>query len=340
MKKSFLWALLLSLVFLQSHHLEARGLDSENPVTERSIPSTEVLTDVRPDSGSILEPSRTNPYEVEVPADASGIPASLCEIPSDQISSIQFYAANCLTPREEYEIDLNLQCTTEGIVYRSYCNEAAPVCLGRIVNEAGVEIPLCTGTAPESAATCLRRQGCSLPRGTTPTPPPPADSLPGLSAISPNTAREGSAAFNLTVTGTNFTNASVVLWNGRNKTTHYVSATELHAQIDAADIAHAGDVPVTVLNGAHVSSALQFTISAAPAERRDTSTTTSTAPRTGTTSPETVINPQPGSDHTNVNLGDGGGCVLALGTSESMSFGLVGMSFVLGSFLMLRKRKK
>ena len=54
---------------------------------------------------------------------------------------------------------------------------------------------------------------------------------------------------------------SVVRWNGQNRTTTFVSATQLTAAIPAADIAAAGSAPVTVRNsdGAD-SSALLFTI--------------------------------------------------------------------------------
>jgi hypothetical protein len=50
----------------------------------------------------------------------------------------------------------------------------------------------------------------------------------------------------LTVNGGNFINTSVVQWNGGNRTTTFVNATQLTAAITAADILTAGTVPVKV----------------------------------------------------------------------------------------------
>jgi Putative Ig domain/IPT/TIG domain len=71
------------------------------------------------------------------------------------------------------------------------------------------------------------------------------------------------------VTGSNFVSGvsgSVVHWNGANRTTTFVSATQLTAAIPAADIAAAGTASVTVQNnppGGPVSNALIFTITQA-----------------------------------------------------------------------------
>ncbi|PYV11735.1 MAG: hypothetical protein DMG07_18565, partial [Acidobacteria bacterium] len=87
--------------------------------------------------------------------------------------------------------------------------------------------------------------------------------VPTLSSISPSSAVAGSAAFTLTATGTNFNSSSVVRWNGADRTTTFVSSTQLQAQILAGDIASAGTAPVTVFNptpGGGTSSAQTFTI--------------------------------------------------------------------------------
>src|SRR5207245_950531 len=86
---------------------------------------------------------------------------------------------------------------------------------------------------------------------------------PTLSSISPTNAVAGTAAFTLTATGTNFAITSVVRWNGTNRTTTFVSSTQLQAQITAADIATAGTAPVTVFSptpGGGTSAARTFTI--------------------------------------------------------------------------------
>ena len=75
----------------------------------------------------------------------------------------------------------------------------------------------------------------------------------------------GGAAFTLTVNGAGFVSGAAVKWNGANRTTTFVSATQLQAAITAADIATAGTTQVTVFNptpGGGNSNAVSFTISA------------------------------------------------------------------------------
>src|SRR5206468_4429636 len=54
---------------------------------------------------------------------------------------------------------------------------------------------------------------------------------PTLSSISPTSAVAGSAAFTLTATGTNFAITSVVRWNGSDRTTTYVSSTQVPERV-------------------------------------------------------------------------------------------------------------
>ena len=69
-----------------------------------------------------------------------------------------------------------------------------------------------------------------------------------LSTLVPNSAIAGGAAFTLTVNGSNFENNAVVQWNGSNRTTTFVNATQLTAAITATDIASVGTSPVVVFN--------------------------------------------------------------------------------------------
>ncbi|QQS47372.1 MAG: hypothetical protein IPM66_01530 [Acidobacteriota bacterium] len=87
--------------------------------------------------------------------------------------------------------------------------------------------------------------------------------VPTIASLSPNSAIEGGAAFELTVNGTGFVDGAVVRWNGQDRTTTFVSATQLKAAIPAGDIATAGTAQVTVFNpapGGGASNALTFTI--------------------------------------------------------------------------------
>ncbi|MDD1670988.1 MAG: lectin like domain-containing protein, partial [Methanomicrobiales archaeon] len=69
---------------------------------------------------------------------------------------------------------------------------------------------------------------------------------PTLSGISPSSKTAGSGAFILTVTGSNFVSGSTVRWNGGDRTTTFVSSSELRASIFASDVASAGTASVTV----------------------------------------------------------------------------------------------
>ena len=93
----------------------------------------------------------------------------------------------------------------------------------------------------------------------------PGAPTPTLSALSPSSAPAGGPAFTLTVTGANFVSGATVRWNGGNRTTTFVSASQLTAAIPAADIAGAGTAQVTVVNpDRSLSNALPFTTTAAP----------------------------------------------------------------------------
>jgi IPT/TIG domain len=96
---------------------------------------------------------------------------------------------------------------------------------------------------------------------------PANNPVPVLTNINPNSATAGGPGFTLTVNGSNFIGSSVVRWNGANRTTTYVSPTQLQATITAADIATAGNAAVTVFNpgpGGGLSASQTFTINAAP----------------------------------------------------------------------------
>ena len=88
-------------------------------------------------------------------------------------------------------------------------------------------------------------------------------SPPVLSAISPTTALAGTAAFTLSVNGSNFVSGAVVNFNGAPQPTTFVSSTSLTAAISASSVAAAGSFPVTVTNPAPnsgTSAASTFTV--------------------------------------------------------------------------------
>ena len=67
----------------------------------------------------------------------------------------------------------------------------------------------------------------------------------------------------LEVNGTGFVRGSTVLWNGSERTTRYVSATELVAYVPASDVAAAGSAEVAVWSatpGGGTSGGATFTV--------------------------------------------------------------------------------
>jgi hypothetical protein len=64
----------------------------------------------------------------------------------------------------------------------------------------------------------------------------------------PGTVAPGSANFLLTVNGANFVSGAVVQWNGSTRVTQFVSASQLTANIRAADVAAAGTAVIQVVN--------------------------------------------------------------------------------------------
>lgn len=95
----------------------------------------------------------------------------------------------------------------------------------------------------------------------------PPNPVPTISALSPATVTSGGPSFTLTVTGTNFVSNSVVRFNGADRQTTFISATEVRALIAAADIQNGGMVIITVFNpapGGGTSNELTLTVNFAP----------------------------------------------------------------------------
>lgn len=69
---------------------------------------------------------------------------------------------------------------------------------------------------------------------------------PQISFLDPNSADTGDPAFILTVTGSGFVSDSVVRWNGSDRTTTFISSTELKAEIPASDLEFGGEKDITV----------------------------------------------------------------------------------------------
>jgi hypothetical protein len=79
---------------------------------------------------------------------------------------------------------------------------------------------------------------------------PPSNPVPAITTLNPTAAAVGGSAFPMTVNGSNFISGSVVKWNGVDRPTTLVNATQLTAQIPASDIQAAGIIAITVVNPA------------------------------------------------------------------------------------------
>jgi uncharacterized protein (TIGR03437 family) len=130
--------------------------------------------------------------------------------------------------------------------------------------KVGVNTQLSFGNQPV-AIEIVGADASILPAPNTATPTTVAidNPVPTLTSLDPTSAVISSAAFTLTVNGTNFNATSIVRWNGADRTTTLKSATQLEAAITMADIAAAGSASVTVFNpapGGGTTTALSFAI--------------------------------------------------------------------------------
>jgi hypothetical protein len=93
---------------------------------------------------------------------------------------------------------------------------------------------------------------------------------PTTTSISPSSKTYGDAAFTMTINGTNFVSTSVVRFNGSNRTTTFVSSTQLTASILASDLTVVGSFDITVFNPTPeggTSNAQTFTVTVSKADQ-------------------------------------------------------------------------
>ncbi len=87
--------------------------------------------------------------------------------------------------------------------------------------------------------------------------------VPFTTSINPSTQSIGAPTFTLTVFGGNFISSSVVRFNGSDRTTTFVSATEVQTTILTSDVSTLGEYPITVFNptpGGGLSNAQTLTV--------------------------------------------------------------------------------
>jgi hypothetical protein len=87
---------------------------------------------------------------------------------------------------------------------------------------------------------------------------------PAICSLSPASIVAGASDFTITVTGASFAANSTVRWNNSARTTTFVNANTVQAQIKAADVVNPGSEPVTVANSSGVTPALNLAILPTP----------------------------------------------------------------------------
>ena len=141
-----------------------------------------------------------------------------------------------------------------------------------------------------------------------------ANPQPAISGISPAFTNAGGAVFTLTINGSGLIASSTVYWGASALTTTYVSATQLTAQVPAADIATAGTVAITVQTptpGGGTSNAWQFEVNTASSGSTGptiTSTTETVTAGTPASYPVTVPSTVTSVSVTCLNLPTGASC--------------------------------
>jgi hypothetical protein len=89
--------------------------------------------------------------------------------------------------------------------------------------------------------------------------PPPEPQSPILATLNPNTAEVGAADLTLTANGANFTQNSVIVFNGGEEATTFVSAAELTTIVKPSLASGAATVPVLIRDADLESVARDFT---------------------------------------------------------------------------------
>jgi hypothetical protein len=91
-----------------------------------------------------------------------------------------------------------------------------------------------------------------------PTTPPPTPARPWIGSLSPSSAAAGSGPLTLTVSGGNFSAASVIVFNGQDLATTLVDAATLSTSI--SPVAPAGERIVFVRDGGQTSNTMVFMV--------------------------------------------------------------------------------
>ena len=159
-----------------------------------------------------------------------------------------------------------------------------------------------------------RNFASSLSASVTYTIAPPSNPTPAISTLSPAFTGAGGASFTLTVSGSGFVSDSVIYWGTTAMATSVASATQLTAQIAAAQIVKAGIAAITVQTpapGGGTSNSQQFEVDSASGTTSAPKFTTLTAtvsPGSAASYPVTLPSSATNVSVTCLNLPAGAAC--------------------------------
>jgi len=99
---------------------------------------------------------------------------------------------------------------------------------------------------------------------------PPVEVAPAIISLTPSTAVRGTDDFEMAVNGTGFKTDTVIVFNGGDELTDYISDTEVRTGVKPSLVSAAVTVPVCVRNGATLSNTMNFSFTDpdTPAGRR------------------------------------------------------------------------
>jgi hypothetical protein len=169
---------------------------------------------------------------------------------------------------------------------------------------------------------------------------PPSNPVPVLNTLSPAFTSAGAAAFTLTVNGTGFVSGSTIYWGSTALSSQFVSASQVTAQVQAAQIESAGITAISVQSpapGGGTSNTMQFEVDSAGSGSGPSFGTTSVSIAPGGTASYPVTLPASATDVSVncLNLPSGATCsysasagMLTITTSSSTPAGTYAITAV------------
>ncbi len=111
---------------------------------------------------------------------------------------------------------------------------------------------------------CLLAFSCGSGSGKDPSGGTKTSALspPSITQLVPNSTPVNSVPFFLTVNGTNFTTDAIVVWNGTNLNTRFVSSSQIVASLESTDLQNVGMIRVFVRAGGFNSNTVDFDVTA------------------------------------------------------------------------------